>query len=92
MDPICVNIDQGFMETCGASSLSGYLVSNHLDAMLAKSPIILRFCETSMKFRRENGGPEEWIIPEYAVSSLLENILSLQEKGHSIKIEKYSIK
>lgn len=73
-------VDESFLQTCGDSSLLGAIVMGVGD--LSKlTEVCLVFPLTSNSWRQENGGPRHFVLPEFAVSSLLDDVLKLQGMG-----------
>ncbi|MCI0564857.1 MAG: hypothetical protein MN733_40845 [Nitrososphaera sp.] len=89
-----ITLDNSFMETCGSNTLSGLLLKQYHDRtghFPSDHPatLTLRIPQTSYSYRDQTNGPDIWIMPEYAIHCLLENILSLQARGVKIVIETF---
>ena len=66
----------------GTNSLLGYVS----DARIPPGPIIISFEETSLEWRRNHGGAEEIIVPEFFPAALCGDLLFLVRSGYSITI------
>jgi len=47
--------------------------------------LVLLFEETSLSWRQRHGGPNMWIVPEYTIACIIDDILWLQ--GHGVVVE-----
>ena len=70
-------LNEKVLDTFGACSLTGG-ITNARPKSFPKDVTIV-FEETSIGWKRQNGGPNYWIIPEYAINCLIEDILYLVE-------------
>ena len=82
-----VEITKEFLETCGTASLQGLLLNK---GITGPCNIFLRFKQTSYAWRQENGGPELYIMPEFAPYCLLESVLRLVSQGYRFDMEFYT--
>lgn len=76
-------------ENYGSNTLQG-LYANEFLRLGIEPPkeITLEVHQTSMDYRRQNGGPAELIIPEFMPLCLIQDILSMQNRhGITINIE-----
>lgn len=78
MEQVIVN--QKFLETFGTRSLSGQLKNWPADE------VELVFPQTSLSWRQDHNGPDNWIMPEYSIPCLIEDILSLISKGVKVSV------
>lgn len=76
-------MEKGF----GSHSLVG-LVANELGGIsYAEIDLILSFEESSMHWREKNGGPHEFVITEYMVPCMMNDLLTLLRMFKSVSIE-----
>ena len=81
-------VDKAFMEVCATSSLSGALIDKvGVDNWPKLKKVHLVFPQTTMGWKRENGGPDVWILMEHSVALLVSNILQLQRMGIQITMD-----
>lgn len=89
-----IYITKEVMETMGSGSLTGLLVhklSNlGLDYSIL-SEVVLVFKQTSLEWRRNNGGPDQWIMPEFSIMCLLEGVMWLNKQGIRVTVEEETI-
>ena len=71
-------------ELFATGTLEGKLYNRGL---VAKETIEITFIETSLKWRRKNGGPDQVIVNEYIFSCLSDSIVKLMNNGHKIQIK-----
>lgn len=82
-----ITIDEGFLQSCATASLSGALVkANGWQALQRETPIRLIFPQRCLT-RCQKDGPREWIVMEYSVPCLLQDILTLVGEGFSINVD-----
>lgn len=79
-----IEIGKEFWETCGQSSLQGYLYER---GAVTPGPLTLVFKQTSFGWRQQNGGPDMYIVPEFMPYCLIESILNLVANGYKIDVE-----
>lgn len=79
-----VAITKAFLETCGTSSLEGLLLAG---GILEPEPVTLCFHQTSYAWRKEHGGPDIYLMPEFAPYCLIDSVLKLTAKGFKITLE-----
>lgn len=79
-----INITKEFLETCGDNSLQGLLLGA---GATTPGPITLFFPQTSYAWREKNGGPDIYMLPEFAPYCLLKSVISLIEHGYKISLE-----
>lgn len=84
-----MEITKEFFETCGDASLEGALLNSGL--LDPSKEIVLRFRQTSYAWRKENGGPETWLMPEFAPFSFVTSVLNLIRQGYKIKVEFFTV-
>lgn len=88
MKQLVILIDQQFMETCGSNTLVGTLVNKFGPTAAAEvDELIIQFPQTPMSWRRVNGGADNWIMPEYSVMCLVNDIIHLKERGVKVVIQ-----
>jgi hypothetical protein len=75
-----IRINQRFLECCGTATLTGTVVKDG-EPLMSITRIVLEFEQTSLGWRQAHGGPDSWIMPEYTLGCLIEDILSLQARG-----------
>lgn len=76
-------LDKSFFETCGTHSLEG-LMAEH--AIFSPCKLNLHFKQTNYAWRKNNGGPELWLMPEFAPVEFLASILGLIHQGYEIEV------
>jgi len=86
-DNIAVEISSAFLETCGDSTLLGFLARANVPLATLKK-VRLVFPQTSASWKKSNGGPLPYIMPEYAIPCLLRDILHLQSLGIQVEVGK----
>jgi len=74
--PIRVEVNEGFLETFG----TGYSLSSLKEVTLV-------FPRSTRGWLERNGGPHQYIVNEYTIQCLVEDVLRLQEMGTSVKVE-----
>jgi len=79
-----ITLDQKFLEVLGTGSLIGRLAVDYDLAQLTE--VELRFPQTTLEWRRKHGGPDSYIIPEFAIACLLEDVLNLLRRGVQISV------
>ena len=83
---VTIEITKEFLETYGTASLQGTLASLEVyDPTL----IVLRFPQTSYSWRKANGGPDIYMMPEFVPFCLLESVLTLMSRGYTFRVEWY---
>lgn len=82
-----ISLDQSTLEKMACGSLTG-MVSQAMKAWgyLLPEHLILIFPQTSLEWRRKNGGPDSTIVPEYTIPHLLDCVLKLRDQGVKIEI------
>jgi len=82
MHRVQIRVDEVFLEGCGSSSLLGTIaVGLEKDqSILDVEKVELVFPLTSIGYRRQHG-PRCWVMPEYTLMCLINDILALKEKG-----------
>ena len=73
-------LDEEQLARLGKSSLIGMLMEPGL------KEIELIFLQTSLGWKKQNGGPQEWIIVEYNIPCLIEDVLWFREHGVKVTI------
>lgn len=74
------------LERFATGSLTGYILSQFEDK-LPKS-LKLVFTQTTMSWKRDNGGPDSWIIPEHTLPCIVGDVANLiQRHGVRISVE-----
>ena len=79
-----VIIDQAFLVTAGAGTLLGTTAT--VSELRDLTEVELFFPQTTTAWRKENGGPDTYIMPEFSIPLLIEDILKLQEMGIEVTI------
>lgn len=82
-----IELTKEFFETCGANSIEGRLVD---EGATEPQPIKLRMKQTSFAWRQEHGGPDIYMIPEFAPLCLMDSVLRLTARGYKIELEWYT--
>lgn len=79
-------VTEKFLELCATGSLIGTFATEKVDWRDCES-ITLVFPQTTYAWRKENGGPKHYIIPEYTIPCLLKDVLHIQKMGIKVIIE-----
>lgn len=76
-----VEINEKFMSSCGTGTLLAAVMKQAGDtkALSDVKKVTLVFWEKPLAWCQFNGGPHEYIITEYALPCLLNDVLRLQE-------------
>jgi hypothetical protein len=79
-----IEITEKFLESCGTRTLVGTIFSQvgHWP-----TKVVLVFPQTSLGWRQHNGGPKHYVMPEYTIPLLIEDVLSLVQRGVEVSIE-----
>lgn len=75
-----ITIDEDKLQRLGSASLIGMVAEDGL------KELEIIFPQTSIDWRARNGGPEEWIVNEYNVPCLIEDVVWFMENGVKVKI------
>ncbi len=81
-----VEVTEKFLETFGAGTLVGTLAQRKKD-FTVPATVILVFPQATLGWCREHGGPPQWIVNEYTIRCMLEDVLKLREWGVDVKLE-----
>lgn len=65
---------------------TGSLLGN-IPSISTLKKLVLVFSETSLLWRQRHGGPDAWVIPEYTVKCLIDDVLWLVSKGVVVETE-----
>lgn len=84
MNTNVLHISKKEMESFGSLTLEGMIGSR---GWTPDVPIELEFEETSLSERRQRGGAEEILVPEYFPASLVRSMLNLQKMGFQIMLK-----
>lgn len=88
MKQVVIQIDKQFMETCGSNTLTGTLINKFGPAAVAEmEELILQFVQTPLSWRRRSGGADHWIMPEYSVMCLVDDIIHFKERGVKVVVQ-----
>lgn len=79
-----LDIDEKFLETCATGTLLGTIAKGHNFGV--PKEVVLAFPQTSLQWRHRHGGPAQWIINEYVIPCLLDDVLKLREWGVDVKL------
>jgi hypothetical protein len=79
-----IEIDEKFLELFGTGTLLGTLLD-----LYGKAPekVVLVFPRTTTAWREKFGGPHQYIVNEYTIACLLEDVLRLRAQGIEVSIE-----
>jgi len=75
-----IRINQRFLESCGTGTLTGTVLKDD-EPLASITKVVLEFEQTSLGWRQAHGGPDSWIMPEYTIGCLIEDVLRLQARG-----------
>lgn len=79
-----IEITEKFLELCATGTLIGTIVmQNHG----WPNKVVLVFPQTSLAWRRDNNGPKHYVMPEFAVHLLIQDVLDLVQRGIEVRIE-----
>ena len=82
------NITSSFMETCGSNTLYGSMIDDLVKPHKPEeTKVTLMFHQTSYQWRKDNGGPDSWIMPEFAVMCLVKDVIHLISQGYEVEVE-----
>lgn len=79
-------IDQKFLETCATGTLLGTIFQQNPESTYPEE-VVLIFPQTTLGWRRKNGGPDQLIVNEFVIPLLIEDILHLKEHGVQVRVE-----
>jgi hypothetical protein len=79
-----IEISEKFLESCATATLIGTIVMQN---NILPNRVVLVFPQTSPAWRRNNNGPRHYVMPEYTVHLLIEDVLSLVRRGIEVRIE-----
>lgn len=83
-----IEISKEFLETCGQSSLQGLLAQH---GIFQPQELTFQFKQSSYAWRAAHGGPELYLMPEFAPYYLMLSLLSLTQAGYKIHLELITI-
>ncbi|MFA5766432.1 MAG: hypothetical protein WC919_00725 [Candidatus Paceibacterota bacterium] len=79
-----VQISKDQFERMGSGSLVGKVAEK-----FPPSEVTIKFEQTTLNWRKANGGPEEIIVPEYLPMCLCGDIVDLIRLGYKLTIDEY---
>ncbi len=82
-----VKIYKSELETFGGSSLIGKIAVE--ENIYPPCEVEILFEQTSMDWKRKNGGPEEIIVTEHLLWCFVDDVLRLQEMGYKITVGEF---
>lgn len=88
--PVKIEVSEKFLETVGNYTLSGALAKLQEPVSVPSkewAPVVLVFPESTTRWREKNGNPYQYIVNEYTIRCLIEDILWLQSQGVKISVE-----
>jgi len=81
MTEVRLELNEDRLSRMASASLIGMTVSDDT------KKVTLVFPETSLRWREQHGGPAIYLLPEYVVACLLEDIVWMMKRGIEIVIE-----
>lgn len=81
-----VRVDQKFLETCATGTLLGTVFKMSESSGGLPGEVVLVFPQTSLAWRRENGGPDELIVNEFVIPCLVEDVMALLSRGVKVSV------
>lgn len=85
-----VTIDEKFLYSFGSNSLIGFLLNiDETKSLFEISEVILKFPQSSRRYCEKNKGPHEYIVSDYAIPLLIEDLIWLSAHNIKYKIEYY---
>lgn len=81
-----IEVTEKFLETVGTGTLVGTLAQRQKD-FTVPARVVLVFPQATLSWCRAHNGPPQWILNEYAVRCLLEDVLKLREWGVAVMLE-----
>ena len=76
------------LETIGDHSITGMIGNKCVENGIEKpEQIIIKFHSTTIEWRKTHGGPEHYIIPEYAIPAILKDVIHWIAYGVQIIID-----
>jgi len=90
--PLRLRIKHNLWPVVGDATLMGMyadaMYTDHKGAnQFDHKRVVLEIEQTSYRYRRDNGGPAEMIVPEFMPFCIINDILSFQRQGITIKVE-----
>ena len=81
MIEVRLELDEDQLSRMASASLIGLTVSADT------KKVTLVFPQTSLRWREQHGGPAIYLLPEYVVACLLEDIVRMTKRGIEVVIE-----
>jgi hypothetical protein len=78
-----IEVTEQFLETFGTGTLLGTLLKNGG----VPSLVVLVFPQASLSWCQAHNGPHQYIVNDYAIRCLLDDVLRLQEFGATVRLE-----
>jgi hypothetical protein len=85
MTDVRLKLDEDRLSRMGSASLIGMTVSDDT------KKVTLVFPQTSLSWREKHGGPAIYLIPEYVIACLIEDIVWMTKRGIEVIIETTTI-
>lgn len=84
---LSIELTQEQLQNMGADSLEG-LITKEIGKYDYEIPskVLLVFPQKSLRWKKENNGPDILMVPEHTIPTLLESVMSLVENGWNIHI------
>lgn len=82
---ISMTMDEKLLETFASGSLIGNLLKDHKFSEI--DDVELVFPQSTLHWRQQNRGPKIYLIPEYTVPLLIEDVLKLLELGIKVTVK-----
>lgn len=83
-DTFQLDIHEKFLETFATGTLVGTIATKYNFGVPKK--VVLVFPESSIHWRRRNDGPVQWIVNEYVIRCLIDDVLKLREWGVDVQL------
>jgi hypothetical protein len=89
-----IHLTKERIETMGDHSLEGELfeIDGFPGPNKEEVELTLKFDQSSIQWRQQNGGPDLYIFPEYTIPCLMESVINLTLRGVKINIKLNFIK
>ena len=78
-------LNKELVEKFATASLTGIIAEKAGDQLPKEVKLI--FPQTTMGWKRSNGGPDFWIMPEHTVPCIAEDLIRLTTRGVKITVE-----
>ena len=85
-ETVRVEVTEKFLETFGTGTLIGTLAAKQ-PGMQLPSKVVLVSPQATLSWCERHRGPPQWIVNEYVIRCLLDDVLKLREWGVDVTLE-----